>query len=197
MISLNKSFLANIFVVAFASYFSLKGGFCFLLCSLNQQSFLTNQLTEHSSRQSGDYLSGLILVVNILLWSNTVFIITQHGLHGNQCHIHIQELLFPPTVWVCKNSASRLAKPTSHSMMAGIMYLKNLIIYLKFCFGCFDFIYTDIIFRLTVQPRWHLTNFSFQKVFWKVHYHRKNKLCTKAYQHQRYQLAYYKATWCP
>ena len=48
----------------------------------NRQSFLTNQLTEHSSRQSGDYLPGLILVVNILLWSNTVFIITRHGLHG-------------------------------------------------------------------------------------------------------------------
>ena len=44
--------------------------------------FSTNQLTEHSSRQSGDYLPGLILVVNILLWSNTVFIITRHGLHG-------------------------------------------------------------------------------------------------------------------
>ena len=70
------------FVFALDLHFSLKVFFCFLLCSLNQQSFLTNQLTKHSSRQSGDYLSGLILVVNILLWSNTVFIITRHGLHG-------------------------------------------------------------------------------------------------------------------
>ena len=90
------------FVIALDLHFSLKGGFCFLLCFLNRQSFLTNQLTEHSSRQSGDYLPDLILVVNILLWSNTVFIITRHGLHGNQRHIHIQELLFPPTVWVSK-----------------------------------------------------------------------------------------------
>ena len=34
---------------------------------------------EHSSRQSGDYFPGLILVVNILLWSNTVFITTRYG----------------------------------------------------------------------------------------------------------------------
>ena len=142
-------------------------------------------------------MSGLILVVNILLWSNTVFIITRHGLHGKPASYIYTGVVISSNSVGLQNSASRLAKPTSHSTMAGIMYLKNLIIYLKFCFGCFDFIYTDIIFRLTVQPRWHLTNFSFQKVFWKVHYHRKNKLCTKAYQHQRYQLAYYKATWCP
>ena len=154
-------------------------------------------MTEHSSRQSRDYLPGLILVVNILLWSNTVFIVTRHGLHGKPAsYIYTGDVISSNSMGL-QNSASRLAKPTSHSTMAGIMYLKNLIIYLKFCFGCFDFIYTDIIFRLTVQPRWHLTNFLFQKVFWKVHYHRKNKLCTKAYQHQRYQLAYYKATWCP
>ena len=155
------------------------------------------QLTEHSSRQSGDYLSGLILVVNILLWSNTVFIITRHGLHGNQCHIHIQELLFPPTVWVCKTPLQGWPSQLHTQWWQVLCISKFLIIYLKFCFGCFDFIYTNIIFRLTVQPRWHLTNFLFQKVFWKVHYHRKNKLCAKAYQHQRYQLAYYKATWCP
>ena len=76
---LNKTFLANVFVVAFASHFSLKGGFCFSLCFLDRQSFLTNQLTEHSSRQSGDYLPGLVLVVNILLWSKPVFITTRHG----------------------------------------------------------------------------------------------------------------------
>ena len=45
-----------------------------LLRFLNRQSFLTNQLTKHSSRQSGDYLPGLILVVNTLLWSKPVFI---------------------------------------------------------------------------------------------------------------------------
>ena len=112
----------------------------------------------------------------------------------NQRHIYIYTgVVISSNSMGLQNSASRLAKPTSRSMTAGIMYLK-IWSYLKFCF---DFIYADIIFRLTVQPRWHLTNFSFQKVFWKVHYHGKNKLCTKAYQHQRYQLAYYKATWCP
>ena len=30
-----------------------------------------------------------------------------------------------------QNSASRLAKPTSHSTITGIMYLKNLVIYLR------------------------------------------------------------------
>lgn len=161
LISLNKPFLANGFVIVFASHFSLKGFFCFLLRFLNRQSFLTNQLTEHSSRQSGDYLPGLILVVNILLWSNTVFIITRHCLYGKPAsYIYTGAVISSNSVGL-QNSASRLAKPTSHSTMAGIMYLKNLIIYLKFCFGCFDFIYTDIIFCLTVQPRWHLTNLSF------------------------------------
>ena len=39
------------------------------------------------------------------------------------------------------------------------MYHKHLVIYLRIFFGCFDFIYADIIFRRTVQPRWHLKSF--------------------------------------
>ena len=82
MISSNKPFFANGFVIAFASHFSLQDTFFFFIAFFKPTKFSTNQLTEHSSRQSGDYLPGLILVVNILLWSNTVFIITWHGLHG-------------------------------------------------------------------------------------------------------------------
>ena len=88
------------FTLFFARYL-----FLFLLRFFKPTKFSTNQLTEHSSRQSGDYLPGLILVVNILLWSNTVFIITRHGLHGkptSYIYIYIQELLSPPTMWVCK-----------------------------------------------------------------------------------------------
>ena len=63
--------------------FSLPDSFFFFIAFfLNRQSFSTNQLTEHSSRQSGDYLPSLILVINILLRSNTVFIIPRYGLHG-------------------------------------------------------------------------------------------------------------------
>jgi len=52
--------------------------------------------------------------------------------------------------------------------MAGIMYLKDLIICLNFRY--FDFIYADIILRLTVQPRWHFKIFILQKILWKVHH---------------------------
>ena len=62
------------FTLFFARYY-----FIFLLRFFKLTKFSTNQLTEHSSRQSGDYLPGLILVVNILLWINTVFITTRHG----------------------------------------------------------------------------------------------------------------------
>lgn len=41
--------------------------------------------------------------------------------------------------------------------MAGIMYLKDLIICLNFRY--FDFTYADIILRLTVKPRWHFKIF--------------------------------------
>ena len=51
--------------------------------------------------------------------------------------IYIQELLSPPTVWVYETSVSRLAKPTSCPTMAGIMYLKDLIICLNLRY--FDF----------------------------------------------------------
>ena len=64
---------------------------------------------EHSSRQSGDYLSGLILVVNILLWSNTVFITTWHGFiinrHNMEGVISTQDLGYHPYY-------KKLVKPT-------------------------------------------------------------------------------------
>ena len=123
----------NGFVIALDLHFSLKGGFCFLLRFLNRQSFWTNQLMEHSSRQSGDYLPGLILVVNILLWSNTVFIITRHGLHGKPAsyiYIYTGAVISSNSVGL-QNSASGLAKPTSCSTRTGIMYHKHLVIYLR------------------------------------------------------------------
>ena len=156
----------NLFFATFChcTWFTLffEGFFCFLLCFLNRQSFLTNQLTEHSSRQSGDYLPGLILVVNILLWSNTVFIITRHGLHDKQRHIYIGVVISSNSVGL-QNSASRLAKPTSRSTMAGIMYLKNLIIYLKFCFGCFD------LYIQTSYSAWRYN----RSGIWRISYFRK------------------------
>ena len=126
------------------------------------------------------------------------FVITRMVYMVNRRHIYTGAVISSNSMGL-QNSASRLAKPTSRSMMAGIMYLKNLVIYLIF-FGCFDFMYADIIFRLTVQPRWHLKIFYCRKYFGKFITQRKSKwqrLCTKAYQHQKYQLAYYKATRCP
>ena len=107
------------FVIALDLNFSLKGGFCFLLLFLNWQSFLTNQLTEHSSRQSGDYLPGLILVVNILLWSNMVFITTRHGFiinrHNMEGVISTQDLGYHPYY-------KKLVKPTMWFNVTGMIY---------------------------------------------------------------------------
>ena len=75
----------------------------------------------------------------------------------NQSHIYTGAVISSNSVGL-QNSASRLAKPTSRSTMAGIMYLKNLVIYLNF-FGCFDFIYADIIFRLTITTTVALEEF--------------------------------------
>ena len=125
-----------------------------LLRFLNRQSFLTNQLTEHSSRQSGDYLPGLILVVNILLWSSTVFIITRHGLHGKPASYIYTGAVISSNSMGLQNSASRLAKPTSRSMMA------------------------ESVLESSLPQEEGIST-------------------SKVYQHQRYQLAYYKATWCP
>ena len=92
---------------------------------------------EHSSRQSRGYLTGLIRVVNILLWSNTVFIVTQHGLHGKPAsYIYTGAVISSNSVGLQK-SASRLAKPTSHSTVAGIMYLKIFDHILKILFWMF------------------------------------------------------------
>ena len=115
-------------------------------------------------------MPGLTNFVNILLWSNTVFIITRYGLHGKPASYIYTGAVISSNSMGLQNSASRLAKPTSRSTMAGIMYLKNLIIYFKFYF---DFIYADIILRLTVQPRWHFKIFILQKILWKVHHPKK------------------------
>ena len=93
--------------------------FCFLLRFLNRQSFLTNQLTEHSSHQAGDYLPSLILVVNILLWSNTVFITTRHGFiinrHNMEGVISTQYLGYHPYY-------KKLVKPTMWFNVTGMIY---------------------------------------------------------------------------
>ena len=169
--------------------------FSFLLRFFKLTKFSTNQLMEHSSHQSGDYSPGLILVVNILLWSNTVFIITRHGLHGKPVsYIYRSCYLLQQCGFAKLRFKIGLANFTLND---GRYYVSQKFGHILNFFGCFDFIYADIIFRPTVQPRWHLKSFLLQKVLWKVHHHRKNKLCTKAYQHQKYQLAYYKATRCP
>ena len=113
----------NLFLQRFChcTWFTLffEGFFCFLLRFLNRQSFLTNQLTEHSSCQSGDYLPGLILVVNILLWSNTVFITTRHGFvinwHNMEGVISTQDLGYHPYY-------KKLVKPTMWFNVTGMIY---------------------------------------------------------------------------
>ena len=85
----------------------------------------------------------------------------------NQRHIYTGAVISSNSVGL-QNSASRLAKPTSCPTMAGIMYPKDLIICLIFRY--FDFIYADIILRLTVQPWWHFKIFILQKILWKVHH---------------------------
>ena len=85
----------------------------------------------------------------------------------NQRHIYTGAVISSNSMGL-QNSASRLAKPTSRSMTAGIMYLKDLIICLHFRY--FDFTYADIILRLRVQPWWHFKIFILQKILWKVHH---------------------------
>ena len=70
-----------VFVIAFDLHFSLKVFFLFIVF-FKPTKFLTNQLTEHSSFLIRRLFAWFDFSVNILLRSNTVFIITRHGLHG-------------------------------------------------------------------------------------------------------------------
>ena len=115
----NKSFFfANDFIIAFVLHFFLARYLFLFIVFFKPTKFSTNQLTEHSSRQSGDYLPGLILV-NILLWSNTVFITTRHGFiinrHNMEGVISTQDLGYHPYY-------KKLVKPTMWFNVTGMIY---------------------------------------------------------------------------
>ena len=112
-------FLQTVLSLLLLRTFLCKMFFSFLLHFLKPTKFSTNQLTEHISRQSGDYLPGLILVVNILLWSNTVFITTRHGFiinrHNMEGVISTQDLGYHPYY-------KKLVKPTMWFNVTGMIY---------------------------------------------------------------------------
>ena len=115
-----KPFFCNGFFIALDLHFFFEGFFFAFYCVFFKPTkFFTNQLTKHSSRQSGDYLPGLILVVNILLWSNTVFITTRHSFiinrHNMEGVISTQDLGYHPYY-------KKLVKPTMWFNVTGMIY---------------------------------------------------------------------------
>ena len=101
------------FILFFERYFFL------FIAFFKPTKFSTNQLTKHSSCQSGDYLPGLILDVNILLWSNTVSITTRHGFiinrHNMEGVISTQDLGYHPYY-------KKLVKPMMWFNVTGMIY---------------------------------------------------------------------------
>ena len=89
----------------------------------------------------------------------------------NWHHIYIQELLSPPIVWVYKTPLQDWPSQL-HVQRWQVLCISKFGHILK-NFGCFDFMYADIIFRLAVQPRWHFKIFILQKILWKVHHPKK------------------------
>ena len=124
--------------------------------------------------QFGDYLPGLIFFVNILLWSNMVFIITRHGLHGKPVsYIYGSCYLLQQCGFIKLRFKIGQANFTLND---GRYYVSQKFGHILKNFGCFDFMYADIIFRLTLQPPWHFKIFYCRKYFGKFIAQRKSNL---------------------
>ena len=112
--------------------------------------------------------------VNILLQSNTVFIITRHGLHGKPAsYIYRSCYLLQQCGFIKLRFKIGQANFTLND---GRYYVSHKFGHILKNFGCSDFMYADIIFRLTVQLRWHFKIFYYRKYFGKFITQRKSKL---------------------
>ena len=86
-----------------------------------------------------------------------MFIITRHGLHGKPTsYIYGSYYLLQ---WCGFIKLRFKIGQANFTLNDGRYYVSQKFGHILKNFGCFDFMYADIIFRLTVQPRWHFKIF--------------------------------------